>query len=158
MFDRLPRTPVLFVGMALAVGLVACDPGGLHAGENRKPFPHQGKSDLADVSLEQALSDYHVRLPKAAEDIAYGALKAEDGYPFGVEFTMPCDGVPAFARDNQLASAGKETPSEVRVDAMEAGFTLDDSPAYVRAKGSKLPKVTGAVFERSGTCRVFLAG
>jgi hypothetical protein len=153
---RLLRISVLLAGVLLASGTVACDPGGLHAGEDTKPYPHQGPSDLADVSLEQALSHYRLRLPEAVKDISYGALRATDGYPFGVEFSMPCEGVPAFASANKLAHAGKETPSQVRVEAMEAGFALDDTPAYVRAKGSKLPKVAGAVFERSGTCRIFL--
>jgi hypothetical protein len=38
---------------------------------------------------------------------------------------------------------------------MEAGLALDDSPACVRAKGSKLPKVAGAVFEQSGIMQDF---
>jgi hypothetical protein len=147
----------LLVVAVLAGGMAACDPGGLHSAEHAGPFPHESPSDVADVSLEQALSDYRVSLPQGARDITYGALKALDGYPFRVEFSIACDGVSAFTSANKLVSAGKETPEEVRVTAMEAGFALDDSLAYVRAKGSKLPKVAGAVFERSGTCRVFLS-
>ncbi|MGW2554979.1 hypothetical protein [Streptomyces sp. NPDC001635] len=156
MFHRLTRMSVLFVGALLVGGLAACDPDGLHSAERAGPFPHESPSDAADVSLDQALSDYGVRLPKGAEDITYGALKALDGYPFNVQFSMPCDGVPAFVQDNRLASAGKKTPDEVLTDVVDAGFTPDSGPAYTRAKGTKLPKVVGAVFERSGTCRMFL--
>ncbi|MFF3408599.1 hypothetical protein ACFYW8_20785 [Streptomyces sp. NPDC002742] len=60
--------------------------------------------------------------------------------------------------DNRLASAGKKTPDEVLTDVMDAGLAADAGSAYVRAKGSNQPKITGAVFERSGTCRVFLGG
>ncbi|MFE2579623.1 hypothetical protein [Streptomyces sp. NPDC059378] len=158
MFDRLSRRAVLLAGVVLAAGLTACDPTGLDSAEHAGPFPHESPSDVADVSLEQALSDYRVRLPKGAEDITYGALKALDGYPFRVEFSIPCDGVAAFARANELVSAGKETPDEVRVLAMDSGYAPDTGPAYARVKGSKLPRIVGAVFERSGTCRVFLNG
>ncbi|MEU3980627.1 hypothetical protein AB0F77_11025 [Streptomyces sp. NPDC026672] len=156
MFNRLPRTTTLLAGVVLVGGLAACDPDGLHSAEHAGPFPHESPSDAADVSLEQALSDYGVRLPRGTEDIAYGALKALDGYPFNVRFSMPCDSVPTFVQDNRLAPAGKETPDEVLTDVVDAGFTPDAGPAYLRAKGSKLPKVVGAVFERSGTCTVFL--
>ncbi|MPY30973.1 hypothetical protein FNH09_06480 [Streptomyces adustus] len=158
MFHRPTRMPGLIAGMLLAGSLAACDPGGLRSAEHAGPFPHESPSDAADVSLDQALSDYGVRLPEGAEDIAYGALKALDGYPFNVQFSVPCDAVAAFVRDNRLASAGRTTPDEVLTEVIDAGFTPDSGPAYVRAKGSKLPKVTGAVFERSSTCRVFLAG
>ncbi|MFC8713793.1 hypothetical protein ACFUCQ_28320 [Streptomyces sp. NPDC057197] len=130
---------------------------GLHSAEHAGPFPHESPADTADVSLEQALSDYEVRLPKTAEDITYGALKALDGYPFRVEFSIPCDSVPAFVRDNRLAPRGTETPDAVRVDAADAGFALDSGPVYGRAAGSKLPEISGAVFERSGSCAVLLA-
>ncbi|MET8632579.1 hypothetical protein ABZX69_06365 [Streptomyces sp. NPDC004074] len=156
MFRRLARMSALFAGVLLVGGLAACDPDGLHSAEHAGPFPHESPSDAADVSLDQALSDYGVRLPEGAEDIAYGALKALDGYPFNVQFSMPCAGVPAFVQDNRLASAGEKTPDQVLTDVVDAGFTPDAGPAYTRAKGTKLPEVVGAVFERSGTCRMFL--
>ncbi|WP_018547266.1 hypothetical protein [Streptomyces sp. LaPpAH-108] len=156
MFDRLPRATALLAGLVLAGSLVACDPEGLHSAERAGPFPHESPSDSADVSLEQALSDHRVRLPEGVEDIAYGALKALDGYPFNVQFSMPCDGVPAFVRDNRLAATGKKTPDDVLTDVMDAGFTPGAGPAYSREKGSELPEIAVAVFERSGACRVFL--
>ncbi|MGW0859551.1 hypothetical protein [Streptomyces sp. NPDC002690] len=157
MIHRLKRIPALSVGVALLVGgLTACDPEGLHSAEHAGPFPYESPADTADVDLREALSDYGVRLPEEAEEITYGALKALDGYPFRVEFSMSCDGVPAFARENQLVSAGRKTPDAVETDVLEAGFPLDADPAYVRAKGSKLWAVYAAVVERSGTCEVFL--
>ncbi|MEU6244610.1 hypothetical protein [Streptomyces sp. NPDC047024] len=156
MFHRLTRTPALFLGVLLLGGLTACDPEGLHSAEHAGPFPHESPSDAADVSLDQALSDYRVRLPEGVEDITYGARKALDGYPFNAQFSLPCDGVPAFVRDNRLVSAGKKTPDEVLTDVMDAGFTPGAGPAYTRAKGTKLPNVVAAVFERPGACRVFL--
>ncbi|MEU6226264.1 hypothetical protein [Streptomyces sp. NPDC047042] len=156
MFHSLTRIPALLVGVLLIASLAACDVGGLHSAEQAGPFPYESPSDAADVSLEQALADHQVRLPAEARDITYGALKALDGYPFRVEFSLACDRVPAFTGDNQLVPAGKKTPDEVLTEAMDAGFAPDASPAYVRAKGTKLPKVAGAVFERSGTCTVFL--
>ncbi|WP_329296497.1 hypothetical protein [Streptomyces pseudovenezuelae] len=156
MFHRLPLMPVLFVGVLLAGGLAACDPDGLHSAERAGPFPYESPSDAADVSLDQALSDHGVRLPEGAEGISYGALKALDGYPFNLQFSMPCDGVPAFVQENRLTSAGKKTPDEVLTEIVDAGFTPDAGAAYLRAEGTKLPKVVGAVFERSGKCRMFL--
>ncbi|MFD8418148.1 hypothetical protein [Streptomyces sp. NPDC059466] len=156
MLDRRVLAPALLAGALLVGSLAGCDVEGLHSGEHGRKFPHAGASELADVSLEQALADYGVHLPAAAGNVTYGALKALDGYPFSVEFSVPCDGVPGFARDNHLTSAGKQTPDAVRVQAVDAGFSLDSSPAYRRAKGSGLPAISGAVFERSGTCRVFL--
>ncbi|WP_327179876.1 hypothetical protein OG599_34360 [Streptomyces sp. NBC_01335] len=155
MFHRLARKSVSFVGVLLVGCLAACDPEGLHSAEHAGPFPHESPADTADVSLEQVLSDYGVRLPQGAEDITYGALKALDGYPFSVRFSIPCDGVPAFVRDNGLASVGKETPDEVASDAWDAGFNEDTGTAYVRVKGTKLPRVAGVVFEQAGTCRMF---
>ncbi|MGW4493467.1 hypothetical protein [Streptomyces sp. NPDC004376] len=156
MLDRLPRTTALLAGLVLAGGAVACDPEGLHSAEHAGPFPHESPSDSADVSLEEALSDYGVRLPEGAEDITYGARKALDGYPFNAQFSMPCDGVPAFVRDNRLVAGGKKTPDDVLTDVMDAGFTPGAGPAYARAKDSKLPGIGVAVFEQPGSCRVFL--
>ncbi|MFF7360142.1 hypothetical protein [Streptomyces sp. NPDC008125] len=157
MIHRLKRIPALFVGALLVGGLAACDPEGLHSAEHAGPFPYESPADTADVDLREALSDYGVRLPEGAEEITYGALKALDGYPFRVEFSMPCDGVPAFVRENQLVPAGKETPDGVRMEVMDQGLPVDADPAYVRAKGSELFTVYAAIFDRSGTCRVFLS-
>ncbi|MEW2120560.1 hypothetical protein AB0945_36455 [Streptomyces sp. NPDC005474] len=47
--------------------------------------------------------------------------------------------------------------SEALLDVIDAGFTPDVGPAFLRAKGTKLPKVVGAVFERSAKCTMFLS-
>ncbi|MCX5398379.1 hypothetical protein [Streptomyces sp. NBC_00102] len=151
------RTAALFTGVLLVGGLTACDPEGLHSAEHAGPFPYESPADTADVDLREALSDYGVRLPEGAEKITYGALKALDGYPFRVEFSMPCDGVPAFVRDSRLVSVGTKTPDAVEMSVLEAGFPLDEDPAYARAKESELLTVYAAVIERSGTCKVFLS-
>ena len=70
------------------------------------PFPDQLPHAHSDVSLQQALRDHGIILPRSTRNLRYSANRytEDEHYPMAAAFTLACAQVPVLAATNNLDS------------------------------------------------------
>jgi hypothetical protein len=68
------------------------------------PFPDQLPNSHSDVSLQQALRDHGIILPRSTRNLRYSANRdtEDDDYPLAADFTLACPDIPVLSAANNL--------------------------------------------------------
>ena len=65
-------------------------------------FAHQYPDTDVNVSLEQALHDHRIKIPKNARDVQYSANDGPEDYPLYLTFEASCSEMGTFSKQNKF--------------------------------------------------------
>ncbi|MFI6349559.1 hypothetical protein [Streptomyces sp. NPDC050560] len=124
-------------------------------------FPHQYEDTDTNVSLETALKDHQVTLPRKARDVRYSANNQTEGYPLLMEFRIRCASATDFITTNSFKKATRHDMSGglVSAGASEAGWRPTSGDAWYVRHSSGHRYSLGALIspESGGDCHVWAA-
>ncbi|MEU5607954.1 hypothetical protein AB0H03_04220 [Streptomyces sparsogenes] len=123
-------------------------------------FAHQYPDVDVNVSLEQALRDHGVKLPKNAQDVKYSANDGPEGYPLYLTFKASCSAMRSFSEKNKFTRLPMEKVwgTGAAVAAQGRGWThragdygFSRNPGVVTSK-----RVSVLVSPKGSVCHVWL--
>ncbi|MES4901261.1 MULTISPECIES: hypothetical protein [unclassified Streptomyces] len=132
----------------------------LIAGCSDDKFAHQYQNADVNVSLEQALRDHRIKIPKDAQHVQYSANSDLEGYPLYLTFEASCSVMKSFSKQNKLTRLPMEKVWGTTVAAAAQGrgwthragdYGFRRNPGVVTAK-----RVGVLVSPKGSVCHVWM--
>lgn len=150
------------VRLLVGLGVVGAVLGGCSLVESRNSDPRAYGGSAADVTLEKALEDNGIELPKDASGVRF-AVQIGPNENFDLTFDAECGTVPEFLKESSFKESPKSyvlLPSLVETAGQEHDWQFE---SYTEARGiedDRLGSVDRSIIvaKAGGTsCKVFVS-
>lgn len=122
-------------------------------------FAHQYPKADVNVSLQKALHDHRIALPRNSRHVQYSANSELEGYPLFLTFESPCSDMKTFSTQNKLTYLPMEkiwgTPAAVAAQGRGWSHRKGDF-GYHRKPGANAVEAYALVSPKGSVCHVWV--